>query len=152
MCLFLTARISGHDSTSSINTLNSNHTYSSYHHTKQPSNTSIEESPPTLSAGLNKTYTQESNGQTITEDEDDDYDEHVSSKVRRCFGNTMCMPQNLLCFKVWLVKHFNVFNMQILNKIACARIEKRIVSCTSESLDFKLSEYQILSATLQKIF
>ncbi|XP_055844484.1 ubiquitin carboxyl-terminal hydrolase 32 isoform X2 [Episyrphus balteatus] len=26
-------------------------------------------------------------------------DNSRSSKVRRCFGNTMCMPQNLLCFK-----------------------------------------------------
>lgn len=28
-------------------------------------------------------------------------DDTVTTKVRRCFGNTMCMPQNLLCFKVW---------------------------------------------------
>jgi hypothetical protein len=25
-----------------------------------------------------------------------------SSKVSRCFGNTLCMAPNLLCFKVWL--------------------------------------------------
>lgn len=35
-------------------------------------------------------------------DETEDDDLHVSTKVRRCFGNNMCMPQNLLCFKVWL--------------------------------------------------
>ena len=43
---------------------------------------------------------------TIVDDDDDeteDDDVHVSTKVRRCFGNTMCMPQNLLCFKVWLL-------------------------------------------------
>lgn len=43
---------------------------------------------------------------TIIDDDDDeteDDDVHVSTKVRRCFGNTMCMPQNLLCFKVWLL-------------------------------------------------
>lgn len=43
---------------------------------------------------------------TMVDDEDDeteDDDVHVSTKVRRCFGNTMCMPQNLLCFKVWLL-------------------------------------------------
>ncbi|XP_059216867.1 ubiquitin carboxyl-terminal hydrolase 32 isoform X1 [Stomoxys calcitrans] len=37
-----------------------------------------------------------------THDEDDeteDDDLHVSTKVRRCFGNNMCMPQTLLCFK-----------------------------------------------------
>lgn len=26
-----------------------------------------------------------------------------TSKVSRCLGNTLCMPQNLLCFKVWPV-------------------------------------------------
>lgn len=43
---------------------------------------------------------------TLADDDDDeteDDDVHVSTKVRRCFGNTMCMPQNLLCFKVWLL-------------------------------------------------
>lgn len=40
----------------------------------------------------------------IAADDEDEEDEdvQVSTKVRRCFGNTMCMPQNLLCFKVWL--------------------------------------------------
>ncbi|XP_046807837.1 ubiquitin carboxyl-terminal hydrolase 32 isoform X1 [Lucilia cuprina] len=37
------------------------------------------------------------------DDETEDDDVHVATKVRRCFGNTMCMPQNLLCFKVWLL-------------------------------------------------
>ncbi|XP_058975366.1 ubiquitin carboxyl-terminal hydrolase 32 isoform X3 [Musca domestica] len=32
-------------------------------------------------------------------DETEDDDIHVSTKVRRCFGNNMCMPQTLLCFK-----------------------------------------------------
>lgn len=34
-----------------------------------------------------------------------------TSKVSGCFGNTMCMPQNLLCFKVWLdlIYFFNLF-------------------------------------------
>lgn len=27
-----------------------------------------------------------------------------TSKVSRCLGNTLCMPQNLLCFKVWPVQ------------------------------------------------
>ncbi|XP_055715986.1 ubiquitin carboxyl-terminal hydrolase 32 [Phlebotomus papatasi] len=27
--------------------------------------------------------------------------ERKSSKVSRCLGNTLCMPQTLLCFKVW---------------------------------------------------
>lgn len=26
-----------------------------------------------------------------------------TSKVSRCLGNSLCMPQNLLCFKVWPV-------------------------------------------------
>lgn len=26
-----------------------------------------------------------------------------TSKVSRCLGTTLCMPQNLLCFKVWPV-------------------------------------------------
>lgn len=29
-----------------------------------------------------------------------------TSKVSRCFGNTLCMPQNLLCFKVRLSTNF----------------------------------------------
>ncbi|XP_073841699.1 ubiquitin specific protease 32 isoform X2 [Musca autumnalis] len=33
------------------------------------------------------------------DDETEDDDVHVSTKVRRCFGNNMCMPQTLLCFK-----------------------------------------------------
>ncbi|XP_061391651.1 ubiquitin carboxyl-terminal hydrolase 32 [Musca vetustissima] len=32
-------------------------------------------------------------------DDTEDDDIHVSTKVRRCFGNNMCMPQTLLCFK-----------------------------------------------------
>ncbi|XP_037889986.1 ubiquitin carboxyl-terminal hydrolase 32 isoform X1 [Glossina fuscipes] len=37
----------------------------------------------------------------IAADDEDEEDEDVQvpTKVRRCFGNTMCMPQNLLCFK-----------------------------------------------------
>ena len=30
-----------------------------------------------------------------------------TSKVSRCFGNTLCMPQNLLCFKVRLSTNFS---------------------------------------------
>lgn len=37
--------------------------------------------------------------------DDDLYEDEmrITRKVRRCFGKTVCMPQTLLCFKVWLV-------------------------------------------------
>lgn len=42
--------------------------------------------------------------------DDDLYEDEmrISRKVRRCFGKTVCMPQTLLCFKVWLVFSFVV--------------------------------------------
>lgn len=33
-----------------------------------------------------------------------------TSKVSRCFGNTLCMPQNLLCFKVRLSTNFCILD------------------------------------------
>lgn len=42
--------------------------------------------------------------------DDDIYEDdmRISRKVRRCFGKTVCMPQTLLCFKVWLVCSFHL--------------------------------------------
>lgn len=39
-----------------------------------------------------------------------------TSKVSRCFGNTLCMPQNLLCFKVRLSTNFCILVINLCHK------------------------------------
>ncbi|XP_037930663.1 ubiquitin carboxyl-terminal hydrolase 32 isoform X2 [Teleopsis dalmanni] len=83
------ALISGQDSLSSLNT-----SFNNINQTQPTSNFASQYK-------THMSFEDGANGATcqLDDDEDDEDDEQVSTKVRRCFGNTMCMPQNLLCFK-----------------------------------------------------